>query len=68
MGQDHILLAFRKRLRKRGYTDIHIYNTYIIDENGKKDYSFYRVDAIEPLAKTKVCVTDHLLNFQFYMK
>ena len=49
MGQSTILLAFRKRLKKRGYTDIHIYNTYQFDKEGKRDYSFYCVRAVEPL-------------------
>lgn len=68
MAQNHILLAFRKRLKKRGYTDIHIYNTYNIDENGKKDYSYYEVNAIEPLSNTRVSVTDKMDNFSKYMR
>lgn len=68
MGQSTILLAFRKHLKKRGYTDIHIYNTYQFDKEGKRDYSFYCVRAVEPLSKKEVKVTDHLLNFDKYMR
>ena len=68
MGQSTILLAFRKRLKKRGYTNIHIKNTYRYDEKGHKDYSYYFVSAVEPLSKKVVDVTDKLENFSFYMR
>ena len=47
--QDPIVMAFRKRMKSCGYTDITIYK--MSPFNG-----FYRVSAVEPLSKAKVSV------------
>ena len=57
------LLAFRKRLSKRGYTDIHIRQAFDVDGKIKPDR--YVVTAVEPLSKTVVFVehsVTHLRN------
>lgn len=46
--QDNVVMAFRKRLKKRGYTDISI------KYNKKKD--IYNIKAIEPLGHLCICV------------
>lgn len=43
--QDKILLALRKRLSKRGYTNIHI---------SKEKEDIYKICAVEPLSKKEV--------------
>ena len=54
MPQDHDVMAFRKRLKSAGYTDIHIYrdNSWI-----NRDRDLYNVSAVEPLAGKRVCVS-----------
>ena len=46
--QSPIVMSFRKRLKKRGYTDISIKGVTV---HNKYEYI---VSAIEPLAKTRV--------------
>ena len=62
--QDPILLAFRKRLKKRGYTNISIYQTDSI--TGEKGY--YRVDCNEPLANTRISAVYPLATFHKLMR
>ena len=50
--QNHEVMAFRKRLKKRGYTKVSIFKDY---ENGRPN-GYYEVHANEPLAKTRVVV------------
>ena len=50
MSQSNITMAFRKRLKKFKYEDIHI---KLID----RDKNVYNVVAIEPLSKSKVSVS-----------
>ena len=52
MAQCHILLAFRKRLAKRGYKDIHIKQAR--DNAGKVKNDIYVVSAVEPLSGSVV--------------
>lgn len=47
MAQNTIVMAFRKRLKSYGYTDIGIYKD-------AKDPRKYEVIATEPLGKTRV--------------
>lgn len=55
------ILAFRKRLKKRGYTNISI--------KKKKDSDLYIVSAVEPLAKvdivTSYSIYDMSKSFRF---
>lgn len=45
--QSNVVMAFRKRLKKRGYTDISIkYN---------KEKAIYNIKAIEPLGHLCIC-------------
>jgi len=46
--QDTVIMAFRKRLKKRGYTEISIKKI--------KDSANYIVTAIEPLARLEVSI------------
>lgn len=46
MGQNNTVMAFRKRLRKRGYTDIHIMKSHLS--------GLYYVSAVEPVFMQKV--------------
>lgn len=58
-----VLLAFRKRLSNRGYTDIHIRRA--VDDDGKIKPDRYVVTAVEPLSETVVSVeysVIHLAN------
>lgn len=48
MAQAHEVMAFRKRLKKRGYTGIHILK--LPPEPEKRPYDLYLVQAVEPLA------------------
>lgn len=48
MAQPVAIMAFRKRLFKRGYRSIHI-GRVIVDEDGHKQVK-YLVEAVEPLA------------------
>lgn len=64
--QDSCIGAFRKRLRKRGYTGISIVRC---KDKTKKDYKeFYIVSAFEPLAHQKVSVEYRLLDFYYLMR
>ena len=64
--QDSCIGAFRKRLRKRGYTDISIVRC---KDKTKKDYKkFYIVSAVEPLAHQKVVVEYHIIDFYYRMR
>lgn len=65
MAQDHILLALRKRMKKRGYEDIHIYKITEIPYNGKFAgcTDLYKVVAVEPFSGAVVERVDHLLIF-----
>lgn len=62
--QDPILLAFRKRLKKRGYTNISIYRCMSL--TGESGY--YRVTCNEPLANTYVNVVYPLVAFHKLMR
>lgn len=60
--QDKILLALRKRLSKRGYTNIHIYKaTGTIEE-------IYRISAVEPLAKKEVETEVSIIQANYLMR
>lgn len=48
MAQSNTIMAFRKRLKVAGYTDISI--LYLADETAKATQPQYRVTAREPLA------------------
>ena len=65
--QDNILLAFRKRLKNRGYYDISIIRVPYIDKNGFKRYK-YQVSCKEPLNGTHVIVTHELIQFNYLMR
>lgn len=49
MAQSSYLLSFRKRMKKRGYTDIHIKVIHNAD-----GFNSYLVSAVEPLASTLI--------------
>lgn len=53
MGQPSELLALRKRLAKRGYSDIHIRKSGELPNH-------YVIEAIEPLSHTKVTRIERL--------
>jgi hypothetical protein len=57
--QSHIIMAFRKRLKKRGYNEIKIKKVY--PEKILGWGYLYTVSVVEPLAKTKITV-DYTLN------
>lgn len=59
--QHAILLAFRKRLKNRGYTDISIYQSKFNPQN-------YIVRAREPLANEVIIVEYPLLKFNELMR
>ena len=52
--QNNSIMAFRKRLKKRGYTDIKIKMSYPVKLIG--DFPLYYVEATEPLAKARIKV------------
>ena len=63
--QDTILLAFRKRAKNRGYTNIHIVQAR--DRCGIiKDH--YTVLAVDPLSGSYVKATYSLLQFQSLLR
>ena len=64
--QDKILLAFRKRLKNRGYTDISIYRVAVIEDGFRK--LKYQVSCKEPLNKTPVIVTHELIQFHYLLR
>ncbi len=53
--QSPIVMAFRKRLKKRGYTEISI-------KMIKEDNQSYIVSAIEPLAHQKIIATYSIIG------
>lgn len=59
MAQDNIIMAFRKRLSKRGYTDISIYRLHA-DQ--------YQVTAREPLANQTVVVRLKRMQMHYLMR
>ena len=55
MAQDVIVMAFRHRLKRRGYTDIHIKKVKVPACPGSiLEVELYRVSAREPLANVFV--------------
>lgn len=61
--QDKILLALRKRLSKRGYTNIHIYKA-----TGTIEEEIYRISAVEPLAKKEVETEVSIIQANYLMR
>ena len=61
MSQPASLLAFRKRLKNKGYYDIHIFKDAEVKGN-------YIVSAVEPLANTNVKTSLSLLSFSYLMR
>ena len=65
--QNHVILAFRKRLRKRGYTDISIFQ--VKHPLTRRFTGNYLVRAVEPLSGisvTRECsleYMDHAFRF-----
>lgn len=51
MAQCTVVMAFRKRAKKWGYTDVQIYKVY---RNGQWVPGRYEVTAVEPLAGERV--------------
>lgn len=64
--QHHFLLAFRKRLAKRGYYNISICKARDNENNYKKD--LYVVTATEPLTNTVVSAEYSLSTFHSLMR
>lgn len=54
MSQNPIIMAFRKRLRSYGYTNISIIRK--LDDHGRVVVGVYTVTAVEPLGHTVVVV------------
>lgn len=54
MSQNPVIMAFRKRLRSYGYTDVSIIQKK--DKNGRIIPGLYTVTAVEPLGRTVVVV------------
>ena len=61
--QSHTLLSFRKRLKNRGYSDIHIKR--VKNSDGKELYS---CSAIEPLSGTRVTTVRSVIGFNSLMR
>lgn len=61
MSQEHDVMAFRKRLKSAGYTDIHIYRDNSLANRGK---NLYDVSAVEPLAGQTVRVSLSLAHMR----
>ena len=59
-------MAFRKRLKKRGYKNISIVRCK--DKTRENYKNFYIVTAIEPLADQKIVVEYPLIAFDFLMR
>ena len=57
MGQSPSLLALRKRMHKRGYTEIHIARAKAPRGAADKTAKYYKITAREPLAGRVVSVT-----------
>ena len=64
--QDRILLSFRKRLKKRGYTNIKIVKTRDVNGNCMQDR--YTVYANEPLSGIRVCTERNLIDFYYLIR
>ena len=64
--QDTVIMAFRKRLKKRGYTNISIIRCK--DKTRENYKNFYTVSANEPLANQRVSVEYPLLTFSCLMR
>ena len=64
--QDNILLAFRKRLKNRGYYDISIYRSVERDAFGRRNK--YTVTCKEPLNGTPVIFTHDLIQFHYLLR
>ena len=63
--QTQSIMAFRKRLKKRGYTNISIIRCK--DKTRENYKNFYTVTANEPLANQKIVVEYPLIAFDFLM-
>ena len=66
MAQCHALLAFRKRLVKRGYKDIHIKQAR--DDAGKVKIDIYAVSAVEPLSGAVVTTERSVIALNAMMR
>lgn len=66
MAQCHSLLAFRKRLAKRGYKDIHIKQAR--DDLGKVKNDIYVVSAVEPLSGSVVTTERSVISLNAMMR
>lgn len=66
VAQCHILLAFRKRLAKRGYKDIHIKQAR--DDAGKVKNDIYVVSAVEPLSGSVVTTERSVIALNAMMR
>lgn len=66
VAQCHILLAFRKRLAKRGYKDIHIKQAR--DDAGKVKNDIYVVSAVEPLSGSVVSTERSVIALNAMMR
>ena len=64
--QTQSIMAFRKRLKKRGYKNISIVRCK--DKTREKYKNFYTVTANEPLADQKIVVEYPLIAFDFLMR
>lgn len=61
MAQNTTVMAFRKRLKKRGYEEISI-KSYKGEENKVISEILFMVTAIEPLSGNRVC---RLCGYEF---
>ena len=66
VAQCHTLLAFRKRLSKRGYKDIHIKQAR--DDAGKVKNDIYVVSAVEPLSGSVVSTERSVIALHAMMR
>ena len=64
--QDASIMAFRKRLKKRGYTNISIVRCK--DKTRENYKNFYTVTANEPLANQKIVVEYPFVAFYWLMR
>lgn len=65
--QSPVLLAFRKRLKNRGYTQISIKRCNKPDDVIDND-DYYCVTAVEPLAGAEVSLISALTSFHSMMR
>lgn len=63
MSQNATVMAFRKRLSKRGYKNISIYKIKGLEAIEKPDT--YKISAIEPLGNTEV-KTEYTMTKMYY--